>query len=62
MFEHGDEVVFVHLSDGTWLQFDPRLQLETGVLNAPLSDSGKSIQLKSGGQPHCSNAPRTFLS
>jgi hypothetical protein len=61
VFEHGDEGVFGRVSDGTWIQFDPRLDLETNTVESPLSDGGKGTKLKSGGNTYCSNVPRTFL-
>lgn len=61
VFEHGDEKIFGRLPDGTWLQFDPRLELQSNSLESPLPDGGKNIKLKSGGETQCSNVPRTFL-
>ena len=59
--ELGDEPVFGKLPDGSWLQFDPRLNLATNDLTSPLSDGGKAATLASGGGTSCSNVPRTFL-
>eukprot|EP00957_Ditylum_brightwellii_P044353 3365472-Ditylum_brightwellii.AAC.1 len=38
--ESDDAPVFAQLSDGTWLQFDPRLHLEENTVNNPISDDG----------------------
>ena len=59
--ETGDEPVFGKLSDGTWLMFDPRLDLMTNTLSSPAQDGGKEAFAASGGKTFCSNAPRTFL-
>lgn len=56
-----DEKVFGKLSDGTWLVFDPRLNLDENTLDNPLIDGGKSNELVSGGGTLCSNVPKTFL-
>jgi hypothetical protein len=59
--ETGDEPVFGKLSNGTWLMFDPRLDLMTNTLSSPAQDGGKEAFAASGGKTFCSNAPRTFL-
>ena len=59
--EAGDEPIFGKLSDGTWLMFDPRLDLMTNTLSFPAQDGGKEAFAASGGVTTCSNAPRTFL-
>lgn len=59
--DYGDKVVFGRVSDGTWLQFDPRLQLETNTVQSPMTDGGKGTQISSGGASYCSNPPRSFL-
>ena len=59
--EIGDEPIFGKLPDGTWLMFDPRLDLMTNTLNSPAQDGGKEALTASGGKTFCSNAPRTFL-
>ncbi len=53
--------VFGKLQDGSWLQFDPRIELSTNTPSFPLVDGGKSTELASGGKSYCSNVPRTFL-
>mmetsp|Transcript_6781 Transcript_6781/g.9027 ORF Transcript_6781/g.9027 Transcript_6781/m.9027 type:complete len:2086 (+) Transcript_6781:84-6341(+) len=59
--ESDDAPVFAQLSDGTWLQFDPRLRLEENTVNNPISDGGGSNYIISGEETLCSNVPRTFL-
>ncbi len=59
--ELGDEPIFGKLSDGTWLMFDPRLDLETNTPGSPIADGGKGKFLAAGGDLRCSNVPRTFL-
>ena len=56
-----DEPIFARTSNGTWLIFDPRLEVETNTLSSPISDGGKAMFTASGGEKYCSNAPRTFL-
>ena len=56
-----DKPVFGKLSDGTWLMFDPRLDVKTNTLSSPSSDGGRGSQVASGGVTFCSNVPRTFL-
>ncbi len=56
-----DEHVFGKLSDGTFLIFDPRLDLQENTPDSPVIDGGKAKQLDSGGRTYCSNVPRTFL-
>ena len=56
-----DKPVFGKLSDGTWLMFDPRLDLDTNTPTSPSPDGGLASQTASGGMTLCSNAPRTFL-
>ena len=46
-----DQKVFGRLADGTWLRFDPRLNLDENTLENPLIDGGKSNQLVSGKHP-----------
>ncbi len=57
--ELGDEPIFGRLSDGSWLQFDPRIVLETNTIEDPLADGGRATQLSSGF--FCSNVPKNFL-
>ena len=59
--EFGDESIFGKLSDGTWLIFDPRLDLLSNTPNSPQEDGGKNNFIVSGGDTSCSNVPRTFL-
>ncbi len=56
-----DGPIFGLLSNGTWLLFDPHLDLDTNTPNLPVSDGGKSTFVASGGRKYCSNVPRTFL-
>jgi len=59
--EFGDEPVFGKVSDGTWLIFDPRLEVGKNTINSPLTDGGKGVQVASGGASYCSNVRRNFL-
>jgi hypothetical protein len=59
--EIGDAPIFGKLSDGTWLMFDPRLDINTNTPSSPIGDGGKQSFLASGGDTYCSNVPRTFL-
>ncbi len=59
--DRGDEQIYGRLSDGTWLLFDPRLDLDQNTPDSPLKDGGKAKELASGGRTLCANAPRTFL-
>ena len=61
VLELGDEPVFGKLSNGTWLMFDPRLDLKTNTPGSPMGDGGKAALITSGGDTYCSNVPRTFL-
>ncbi len=56
-----NEPIFGQLSNGSWLQFDPRIALRSNTPSSPLPDGGKSTDLASGGTSYCSNVPRTFL-
>ena len=57
----GDEPIFAKLSDGTWLMFDPRIQVDHNTLDSPIFDGGKAVSAASGGNKFCSNVPRSFL-
>lgn len=57
----GNEHVFVHLPDGTWLQHDPYFVLEENTPSNPLKDGGAGKAVESLGDTLCSNAPRTFM-
>jgi len=59
--QNSDGPVFGRLSDGTWLMFDPRINLETNTMVEPISDGGKQTSINSNGETYCSNVPRTFL-
>jgi len=59
--ENQEGFVFGQLPDGSWLQFEPRLQLATNTPMAPLPDGGKVAEFKTEKRTTCSNAPRTFL-
>ena len=59
--EIGDEPIFGKVSDGTWLIFDPRLEVGQNTISSPLDDGGKVAQVASGGASYCSNVPRNFL-
>ncbi len=56
-----DEQIFGKLADGTFLIFDPRLDLQENTPESPVMDGGKEKQLDSGGRTYCSNVPRNFL-
>ncbi len=59
--QSGDAPVFGRLSDGTWMVFDPRINLTTNTLSEPSNDGGKQTSIDSSGVTYCSNVPRTFL-
>jgi len=59
--ESSDPPVFGVLSDGSWVQFDPRLILEENTIQAPIADGGGQNVIRSGKVMSCSNVPRTFL-
>lgn len=59
--EFGDEPIFGKLSDGTWLIYDPRLDLISNTISSPKEDGGNDDFKVSGGETRCSNVPRTFL-
>ena len=56
-----DAPIFGKLPDGSWLQFDPRLELKNNTVNEPIPDGGKAERVASTGATFCSNVPRTFL-
>ena len=59
--EMSDPPVFGLLSDGTWLQFDPRLNLVGNVAESPIADGGGQDAIHSGRVMSCANVPRSFL-
>ncbi len=59
--ELGDEPIFGKLSDGSWVMFDPTINLMENTPTSPIPDGGESIVIASGGTTYCSNVPRTFL-
>ena len=61
VFEELDTPVFAKMADGTWLIHDRRLELQENTLHTPLSDGGGSINIETGEDTMCMNAPRTFL-
>eukprot|EP00554_Chaetoceros_debilis_P007442 CAMPEP_0194077066 /NCGR_PEP_ID=MMETSP0149-20130528/3732_1 /TAXON_ID=122233 /ORGANISM="Chaetoceros debilis, Strain MM31A-1" /LENGTH=4275 /DNA_ID=CAMNT_0038757959 /DNA_START=113 /DNA_END=12940 /DNA_ORIENTATION=+ len=56
-----DEPIFGKLPDGSYLQFDPRLDFKSNTLDSPIPDGGKSIEFVSAGKSYCTNVPRNFL-
>ena len=56
-----DAPIFGVLSDGSWLQFDPRLIFEGNTIQSPIADGGGQDAIHSGKVMACSNVPRTFL-
>lgn len=57
----GDAPIFGQLPDGTWLQFDPRLNLKTNTLTDPQDDGGYNEVILAGNEETlCMNVPRTF--
>jgi hypothetical protein len=56
-----DPPIFGVLPDGSWLQFDSRLNLESNTVTSPIPDGGGQISIQSAKVTTCSNAPRTFL-
>ena len=61
VFEELDHPVFAKMADGTWLIHDRRLELQENTVDTPLSDGGGSINIETGEDTMCMNAPRTFL-
>ncbi len=61
VMEELDAPVFGMLEDGSWLQFDPMMILETNTLESPLPDGGGLVRSLTGQTTRCSNVPRTFL-
>jgi len=59
--EVNDPPIFGLGSDGSWLQFDPRLNLEGNTMLNPIADGGGQDAVHSGKVMACSNVPRTFL-
>lgn len=59
--EIGDDPIYAKISSGSWLMFDPRLDLETNTVQSPIPDGGKEAFAVSGGETYCSNVPQTFL-
>jgi hypothetical protein len=59
--EVNDPPVFGVLSDGSLLQFDPRLTLEGNTIQFPIADGGGQDVIRSGKAMACSNIPRNFL-
>ncbi len=59
--ELDDGPIFGRLSDGTWLMFDPRVELQANTPSDPINDGGKQASINSSGATYCSNVPRTFL-
>lgn len=57
----GDQSIYGKLADGTYLLFDPRIQIESNTVASLLSDGGEELVIDSSGEKYCSNAPRTFL-
>ncbi len=57
----GGQPIYGKLANGNYLIFDPRIEIESNTLTAPLIDGGKESVISSGGEKYCSNAPRTFL-
>lgn len=61
IFEVNDPPVFGILPDGSWLQFDPRLNLKSNTVTKPLTDGGGQTTVQTAKMTTCSNVPRTFL-
>ena len=60
LLEYGDPPIFGKVSDGTWLQFDPRLNLQTNTISNPRDDGGHN-EVKMGGGTLCMDTPQNFL-
>ncbi len=56
-----DEPIFGKLPDGSYVQFDPRLDFKSNTLDSPIPDGGKSLDFITGGVSHCANVKRNFL-
>jgi hypothetical protein len=52
--------IFAQTVDGTWLQFDPRIQMKENSVEAPWDDGGTQSWLTNQ-TLYCSNVPRSFL-
>jgi Protein of unknown function (DUF1800) len=52
--------IFAQTVDGTWLQFDPRMQMKENSVEAPWDDGGTQSWLTNQ-TLYCSNVPRSFL-
>lgn len=59
--EEGDEPVHGLLPDGSYMLFDPRLDLQENTVENPLPDGGGMTTTLTGGKTMCANVPRTFL-
>jgi len=55
------EKVFGRTVNGTWLVFDPRLNLDENTVYNPMIDGGKNNEVVTLGSTYCSNVPRSFL-
>uniref|UniRef100_A0A7S4RIT9 Uncharacterized protein n=2 Tax=Ditylum brightwellii TaxID=49249 RepID=A0A7S4RIT9_9STRA len=60
-FTEFDGPIFGKTSDGTWLQFDPRLQLEDNTPENKIMDGGLSLHEESGYVTGCSVVPRSHF-
>jgi len=50
--------VYIDFTDGNWMAFDPRINIQDNTIEQPIPDGGGSVKLEGS---YCSNAPRTFL-
>jgi len=61
VMEENDAPVFGRLNDGSWLMFDPRMDLEDNTLESHIADGGGLVRSLTALKTKCANAPRTFL-
>lgn len=59
--EEGDAPVHGKLEDGTYVLFDPRMEMQENTVAHPEPDGGGLIKTLTAGATKCANAPRTFL-
>ena len=59
--EEGDAPIHGRLPDGSYVLFDPRLDLQENTIEHPEPDGGGLIRTLTGDIAKCANVPRTFL-
>ena len=56
-----DPPTFAQLPDGTWLQFDPRLNLNDNTVQRPLPDGGGIVPILTKDYAQCANVARSLF-